>query len=272
MLPFVGVLVAFVVLILISSIRVLREYERGVIFRLGRYVGSRGPGIIILLPFIDKMVKVSLRTITMDIEPQDIITKDNVSIKVNAVLYFRVVYPEKAVIDVENYLYATNQISQTTLRSIVGQSDLDELLSERDKINSDLQTIIDDHTEPWGIKVSSVEVKQVDLPIEMQRAMARQAEAERERRSKVINAEGEFEAAKRLFDAASQIAEQPIALQLRYLQTLNDIAAEKNSTILFPIPIDLMAPFMENAKVSTIEKIDDLNKMIKRSEEGGDKE
>ncbi len=241
-------IVVILILLIFSSIKILKEYERAVIFRLGRLIQVKGPGIIILIPFIDKMERVSLRTITMDIQPQDIITKDNVSIKVNAVLYFRVMFPEKAVIDVENYLFATNQVSQTTLRSILGQSDLDELLAERDKINKKLQEIIDDHTEPWGIKVSSVEVKQIDLPPEMQRAMAKQAEAERERRSKVINAEGEFQAAQKLKEAAETIQDYPVALQLRYLQTLADIATEKNSTTIFPIPIDLLTPFMKQSQ------------------------
>lgn len=242
---FTLVIIAFFVLLIASSIKVMREYERAVIFRLGRMVGVKGPGLIILIPFIDKMMKVSLRTVTMDVEPQDVITKDNVSIKVNAVLYFRVLYPEKAVVEVENFLFATHQIAQTTLRSILGQSDLDDLLSERDVINQKLQAIIDDHTEPWGIKVAAVEVKQIDLPIEMQRAMAKQAEAERERRSKVIAAEGEYQAAQRLSDAAQMIEKYPVALQLRYLQTLADIATEKNSTTIFPIPIDLITPFLK---------------------------
>jgi regulator of protease activity HflC (stomatin/prohibitin superfamily) len=241
-------IVVLLVLIIGSSVRVLREYERAVIFRLGRIIDLKGPGLIMLIPFIDKMVKVPLRTITLDVQSQDIITKDNVSLKVNAVLYFKVVAPIRAVMEVENYLFATNQIAQTTLRSIVGQSDLDELLSEREEINERLQTVIDKHTEPWGISVSTVEVKQIDLPIEMQRAMAKQAEAERERRSKIINAEGEFQAAQKLHDAAEQIQGQPVALQLRFLQTLTDIASEKNSTILFPIPIDLLTPFIDMAK------------------------
>jgi regulator of protease activity HflC (stomatin/prohibitin superfamily) len=245
------VIIAFIVIVLASSIKVLREYERAVIFRLGRIIGAKGPGIFVLIPIIDKMVRVSLRTITMDVEPQDVITRDNVSIKVNVVLYFRVVYPNKAVVEVENYLFATHQIAQTTLRSILGQLELDDLLSERDKINLKLQEIIDEHTEPWGIKVSAVEVKQIDLPIEMQRAMAKQAEAERERRSKVIGAEGEFQAAEKLTDAARLIQTQPIALQLRYLQTLADIATEKNSTTIFPIPIDLLTPFMKLAEKIT---------------------
>lgn len=242
--PITIAIIVLVILFLSSAIKVLREYERAVIFRLGRLINVKGPGLILLIPVIDKMVRVSLRTITMDIQPQDIITKDNVSIKVNAVLYFRVMEADKAVVSIENYLFATNQIAQTTLRSILGQSDLDELLSEREQINQRLQRIIDEHTEPWGIKVSAVEVKQIDLPPEMQRAMAKQAEAERERRSKVINADGEFQAAQKLADAAKTIQDFPIALQLRYLQTLSDIATEKNSTTIFPIPIDLIKPFL----------------------------
>ena len=245
---FIFVLVLFFVIIIANAIRILREYERGVIFRLGRLISVKGPGIIFLIPIVDKMVKVSLRTVVIEVPPQDIITRDNVSIKVNAVLYFRVVQPDKAVVEVENYLFATSQLSQTTLRSILGQSALDELLAERDKINSSLQRIIDTHTEPWGIKVSNVEVKQIDLPVEMQRAMARQAEAERERRAKVIHAEGEFQASQKLADAAKVIQEHPMALQLRYLQTLTEVASEKNSTTIFPIPIDLIAPFLENYK------------------------
>jgi len=253
------VIAAFVLLILASSIKVMREYERAVVFRLGRLIAVKGPGLIILIPFIDKMLRVSLRTVVMDIEPQDVITKDNVSIKVNAVLYFRVMEADKAIVDVENYLYATNQLAQTTLRSILGQSDLDEILAEREKINLRLQQIIDEHTEPWGIKVSSVEVKQIDLPIEMQRAMARQAQAERERRAKIINADGEFQAARKLADAAQQIQEFPIALQLRFLQTLADVATEKNSTIVFPVPIDLLTPFMQNAQEKSKELIDKIS-------------
>jgi regulator of protease activity HflC (stomatin/prohibitin superfamily) len=241
----VFVVVVFAIIIIANAIRILREYERGVIFRLGRMIGVKGPGIIFLIPIVDKMIKVSLRTVVMDVPPQDVITKDNVSIKVNAVVYFRVVQPDKAVVDVENYLFATSQLSQTTLRSILGQSALDELLAERDKINAQLQKIIDTHTEPWGIKVSNVEVKQIDLPVEMQRAMARQAEAERERRAKVIHAEGEFQASQKLADAAVIIEQHPMALQLRYLQTLTEVASEKNSTTIFPIPIDLIAPFLE---------------------------
>jgi regulator of protease activity HflC (stomatin/prohibitin superfamily) len=238
------VIVLFAVFVLSSAIRVLREYERGVVFRLGRLVSVRGPGLIILIPVIDKMVKVSLRTVVMDVPPQDIITEDNVSIKVNAVVYFRVLQPQKAIVEVENYLVATSQFSQTTLRSVLGQSELDDLLSQREKINQKLQQIIDTHTEPWGIKVSNVEVKQIDLPQEMQRAMAKQAEAERERRSKVIAAEGEFQASQRLADAARILSDQPSALTLRYLQTLREIATENNSTTIFPVPIDLVKPFL----------------------------
>jgi regulator of protease activity HflC (stomatin/prohibitin superfamily) len=238
------ILIFFGVIIISNAVRVLREYERGVIFRLGRLIGGKGPGIIFLIPLIDRMVKVSLRTVVLDIPPQDVITKDNVSIKVNAVVYFRVIQPDKAIVDVENYLFATSQLSQTTLRSILGQSELDELLSQRDKINRELQQIIDQHTEPWGIKVSNVEVKQIDLPIEMQRAMAKQAEAERERRAKVVHAQGEFQASEQLSAAAKVISENPIALQLRYLQTLTEVAADKNSTILFPVPIDIIKAFM----------------------------
>jgi regulator of protease activity HflC (stomatin/prohibitin superfamily) len=243
---FMFVLVLFAVILLANAVRILREYERGIVFRLGRLVGVKGPGIILLIPMVDTMVKVSLRTVVMDIPPQDVITKDNVSIKVNAVVYFRVVQPDKAIVEVENFLFATSQLSQTTLRSILGQSALDELLAERDKINSELQKIIDYHTEPWGIKISNVEVKQIDLPVEMQRAMARQAEAERERRAKVIHAEGEFQASQKLAEAATVIEAHPMALQLRYLQTLTEVASEKNSTTIFPVPIDLIAPFLEH--------------------------
>ncbi len=243
--PFV-ILIILLVLLLSSSIKVLREYERGVVFRLGRLVGDRGPGIIFLIPLVDRMVKVSLRTHTMDVPSQDIITRDNVSVKVNAVLYFRVLYPSKAITEVEDYFYATSQLAQTTLRSVLGQAELDELLAARDKINQDLQLIIDSHTDPWGIKVSMVEVKHVDLPVEMQRAMARQAEAERERRAKIIHAEGEFQASQTLANAAEIIATHPQALQLRYLQTLSEIATENNSTIVFPLPIDLIKPLLGN--------------------------
>ena len=245
---FLTMVIIFAIIILSNAIRILREYERGVIFRLGRLIGAKGPGIIFLIPIVDRMVKVSLRTVVLDVPPQDIITKDNVSIKVNAVLYFRVVQPEKAIVEVENFLFATSQLSQTTLRSILGQSELDEILAQRDKINRMLQKIIDEHAEPWGIKVSNVEVKQIDLPIEMQRAMAKQAEAERERRAKVVHAEGEFQASQKLSDAARIISETPIALQLRYLQTLTEIGADKNSTIIFPLPMDIIEPFLERAR------------------------
>ncbi|SHH53562.1 Regulator of protease activity HflC, stomatin/prohibitin superfamily [Chryseolinea serpens] len=242
----VVLIVVFSIIILANSIRILREYERGVVFRLGRLAGggARGPGLILLVPIIDRMVKVSLRTVVMDVPPQDVITQDNVSIKVNAVVYFRVIAPQRAIVEVENFLFATSQISQTTLRSVLGQSELDDLLSQREKINQKLQQIIDAHTGPWGIKVSNVEVKQIDLPQEMQRAMAKQAEAERERRSKIIAAEGEFQASKRLADAAKILSEEPSALTLRYLQTLREIATEKNSTTIFPVPIDLLKPFL----------------------------
>jgi regulator of protease activity HflC (stomatin/prohibitin superfamily) len=234
-----------VIFILASAIRILREYERGVIFRLGRLVGAKGPGLIILIPIVDRMVRVDLRTIAHDVPPQDVITKDNVSLKVNAVVYFRVMDPNNAVVEVEDYYFATSQLAQTTLRSILGQSELDDILIHREKINRSLQHILDQATDPWGIKVSMVEVKHVDLPIEMQRAMARQAEAERERRAKVINAEGEYQAAQRLADAATIIQSAPAALQLRYLQTLKEVAAENNSTTIFPVPIDLFQPFLE---------------------------
>ncbi len=252
MIIFLGVL--FAIIILSNAIRILREYERGVIFRLGRLIGSKGPGIIFLVPIVDRMVKVTLRTVVLDVPPQDIITKDNVSLKVNAVVYFRVVQPEKSVVEVENYLFATSQLSQTTLRSILGQSELDDLLSQRDKINRELQKIIDEHTEPWGIKVSNVEVKQIDLPIEMQRAMAKQAEAERERRAKIVHADGEFQASQKLSDAAGIISGNPVALQLRFLQTLTEVAVDKNSTILFPVPIDIISPFMRNLEASRGDK------------------
>lgn len=237
------------VVFFLMGFNVLREYERAVIFRWGRVarglIGRNGPGVVIIIPFIDKMVRVSLRTVTMDVPPQDVITKDNVSVKVNAVIYFRVVDQERAIIQVEDYLYATSMMAQTTLRSVLGQSQLDDLLSKREQINGDLQRIIDQQTEPWGVKVNAVEVKNVDLPQEMQRAIARQAEAERERRAKVIHAEGEFEASRRLADAADVISRNPAALQLRYLQTLVEISGDKNSTTIFPIPIDTIAPFLK---------------------------
>jgi regulator of protease activity HflC (stomatin/prohibitin superfamily) len=236
--------IVLLVFFLASAIRVLNEYERGVIFRLGRVIAAKGPGLIILIPIVDKIVKVSLRLIVMDVDPQDVITRDNVSVKVNAVIYFRVMDSVKAVIEVENYMYATSQLAQTTLRSVCGQAELDTLLSEREKINTQLQEILDTHTDPWGIKVSTVAVKHIDLPQDMQRAMAKQAEAERERRAKVINAEGEFQAAAKLAEAATIIEDHPMALQLRYLQTLREVSAENNSTTLFPIPIDLFKPFL----------------------------
>jgi regulator of protease activity HflC (stomatin/prohibitin superfamily) len=243
---YLPVLVLFVIIILFSAIKVAREYERGVVFRLGRLVlPPKGPGIFLIIPGIDRMLKISLRTVVMDVPPQDVITRDNVSIKINAVVYFRVVMPADAVVQVENYLYATSQLAQTTLRSVAGQAELDEILSEREKINQELQGILDRHTDPWGIKVSMVEIKHVDLPQEMQRAMAKQAEAERERRSKVIRALGEFQAAEKISQAAKVMSEYPMALQLRYLQTLAEIATENNSTTVFPIPIDLFKPILE---------------------------
>jgi regulator of protease activity HflC (stomatin/prohibitin superfamily) len=238
--------VLILVFILSQVVKILNEYERGVIFRLGRLIPSKGPGIILLIPFIDKLQKMSLRLVTLDVPPQDVITRDNVSIKVNAVLYYRIMEPNSAVVDVENYAYATSQLAQTTLRSVCGQAELDELLAEREKISLHLQEILDKETDPWGIKVSKVEIKHIDLPPEMQRAMAKQAEAERERRAKVIHAEGEFQASQKLSEAAVIISKDPAAVQLRYLQTLSEIATENNSTILFPIPIDLFKPFFKN--------------------------
>ena len=238
-------LVVFILIVAASAIKILKEYERGVIFRLGRLIGAKGPGIIFIIPGVDKLLRISLRTVTMDIPPQDVITHDNISIKVNAVVYFRVMDPNKAVVEVENYLYATQQLAQTTLRSVVGQADLDELLSQREKINITLQDILDKHTEPWGIKVSLVETKQVDLPESMQRAIARQAEAEREKRAKIIHAEGEYQAAEKLTQAANVISTNPTALQLRFLQTLAEISTEKNSTTIFPVPIDIISAFMK---------------------------
>jgi len=238
-------LIIFLIILAASAIKILREYERGVIFRLGRLIGAKGPGLFFIIPGIDKMLRISLRTVTMDVPPQDVITRDNVSIKVNAVVYFRVIDPNRAVVEVENYLYATSQLAQTTLRSVVGQAELDELLSQREKINMTLQDILDKHTEPWGIKVSLVETKQVDLPEEMRRAIARQAEAERERRAKIIHAEGEAQAAQKLAEAANVLGVNPAALQLRFLQTLTEVATEKNSTTIFPVPIDLLTPFLK---------------------------
>src|SRR5210317_1703943 len=241
-------IVVLVIFFLSAAIRILNEYERGVIFRLGRVIKAKGPGLIILIPVVDKMVKVSMRLVAMDVDPQDVISRDNVSVKVNAVIYFRVIEPIKAVIEVEDYTYAMAQLAQTTLRSVCGQAELDELLSAREKINSQLQEILDTHTDPWGIKVATVELKHIDLPQEMQRAMARQAEAERERRAKVINAEGEFQAATKLAQASVIIEKHPTALQLRYLQTMNEMATESNSTTIFPIPIELFAPFLKLTK------------------------
>lgn len=244
------VILVLIALLIAMGFHVLREYERAVIFRWGRLArgifGGNGPGVVVIIPLVDKLVRVSLRTVTMDVPPQDLITKDNVSVKVNAVIYFRVVDQQRAIVEVEDYLYATSMMAQTTLRSILGQSQLDDLLSKREEINAELQRVIDQQTEPWGVKVSAVEVKNVDLPHEMQRAIARQAEAERERRAKVIHAEGEFQAAQRLADAAAVIGQHPAALQLRYLQTLVEISAEKNSTTIFPVPIDIIAPFVKN--------------------------
>ena len=254
-------LIVLAVLFLASAIRILNEYERGVVFRLGRVMSrAKGPGLIIIIPVVDRLVKISLRLVAMDVPPQDVITRDNVSVKVNAVIYFRVMDSIKAVVEVENYLYATSQLAQTTLRSVCGGAELDELLSDREKINTQLQEILDKHTDPWGVKVTTVEVKHIDLPQDMQRAMARQAEAERERRAKVINAEGEHQAANRLAQAAEIIAEHPMALQLRYLQTLREVAAENNSTTLFPIPIDLFKPFIQLKEVLEKIKKDDSDK------------
>ncbi|MBN1299144.1 MAG: slipin family protein [Actinobacteria bacterium] len=245
--PIIGIVIAVILLVIIisSAIRVLREYERGVIFRFGRLRDAKGPGIFLIIPFVDKMIKVDLRTVTLDVPPQDIITKDNVPVNVNAVCYFRVMEPEKAIVQIENYKLATSQIAQTTLRSILGQAELDDLLSRRDKINKELQLIIDEQTDPWGIKVSIVEIKDVELPQTIQRAFARQAEAERERRAKIINAEGELQASEKLSQAAGILSTYPASIQLRFLQTLKEIAAEQNSTIVFPVPIDLIENFLK---------------------------
>lgn len=253
MYSFIGILV-IIIFFLSTSIRILNEYERGVIFRLGRVIKAKGPGIIILIPFVDQMVKVSLRLIVIDVDPQDVITRDNVSVKVNAVIYFRVIDTVKAVIEVENYQYAMTQLAQTTIRSICGQAELDELLSERDKINSQIQEILDTHTDPWGIKVATVELKHIDLPQEMQRAMAKQAEAERERRAKIINAEGEQQAATKLAEAAQIIGDYPMALQLRYLQTMREMSSEQNTTTIFPVPIDMFKPFIDLASAMISKK------------------
>ncbi len=244
--PGIGIALVFIIFLLASMIKILREYERGVIFRLGRLIDTKGPGLIILIPLIDRMERVSLRTIVMDVPPQDIITKDNVSVKVNAVIYFRVLDADKAIVQVENFMFATSQLSQTTLRSVIGQVELDDLLTSRDTINQKLQQIIDNHTDPWGIKVTMVEVKHIDLPEVMQRAMAKQAEAERERRAKIIAAEGEFQASTKLSEAAAVMSKEPISLQLRYLQTLMEIAVENNSTTIFPIPIEIIKPFIDS--------------------------
>jgi regulator of protease activity HflC (stomatin/prohibitin superfamily) len=246
-LTIIGVFVFFLVIVLASAVRVLREYERGVIFRLGRLIDQKGPGLILLIPIIDKMVRVDLRTVTLSIPPQEVITRDNVPASVNAVCYFRVVNASDAIVQVENFLLATSQIAQTTLRAVLGRAELDTLLAERDRLNDELQRIIDDQTEPWGIKVTTVEIKDVEIPQTMQRAMARQAEAERERRAKIIAAEGEFQAADKLSQAAATIGRHPVAIQLRFLQTLLEVGSERNSTTIFPVPIDLFQPFIEAA-------------------------
>jgi regulator of protease activity HflC (stomatin/prohibitin superfamily) len=281
MIPSLSLLVVLILIIMIaaSAIRILNEYERGVIFRLGRVrtvrgiPQAKGPGLIFLFPIVDKLVKVSLRTVTMDVPPQDVITRDNISLKVNAVIYFRVMEPIKAIIEIENYLYGTSQLSQTTLRSVCGQVELDDILYQRDKINMQIQEILDKHTEPWGVKVTAVEVKAIDLPEEMRRAMAKQAEAERERRSKVIRAEGEYQAAERLKDAAIIIEDHPMALTLRYLQTLTEVASDKNSTTIFPIPIDLLKPFLrlaERAEMSS-ERAEMSSQRAEKSSERAEK-
>jgi regulator of protease activity HflC (stomatin/prohibitin superfamily) len=243
--PAIFFVILFLIIVAAAAIKILREYERGVIFRLGRLIGAKGPGLIFIIPGVDKLLRVSLRTVALEIPPQDVITRDNISITVNAVVYFRVIDPNKAVVEVENYLYATSQLAQTTLRSVIGQSQLDELLSEREKINLELQDILDKQTDPWGIKVSLVETKQVDLAAEMQRAIARQAEAERERRAKVIHAEGEAQAAQKLAEAAKIISVNPAAIHLRFLQTLAKVSSEKNSTVILPLPIDLLTAFLQ---------------------------
>ena len=242
------VVIIIVLLLLWSAVKILPEYERGVVFFLGRFQAVKGPGLILLFPGVQKMIKVSLRTVTMDVPPQEVITRDNVSVRVNAVVYFRVVQPDKAIIAVENFLYATSQLAQTTLRSVCGQGDLDDLLTEREKINKIIQEILDRQTDPWGIKVALVEVKAIDLPEEMKRAMAKQAEAEREKRAKIIHADGEFSASAKILEAANLLSQNPVSLQLRYLQTLTEIAAEKNSTILFPLPMDIIKPFLKGLK------------------------
>jgi regulator of protease activity HflC (stomatin/prohibitin superfamily) len=242
------IIIVAVLLIISLSVKVVAEYERGVIFRLGRLIGAKGPGLFFIIPFVDRMVKVDLRVVTMDVPSQEVITKDNVTVRVNAVVYFRVVDPEASVVKVLDHIRATSQISQTTLRNVLGQSELDELLAQREKLNQTLQSIIDEHTDPWGVKVSTVEIKEVELPETMRRSMAAQAEAERERRAKIIHAEGEFQASEKLAEAAVVIAREPVTLQLRYLQTLTEIASEKNSTLIFPIPIDLISMFMKKGE------------------------
>ncbi|MCB9098417.1 MAG: slipin family protein [Anaerolineales bacterium] len=254
LIPCLGLLGVFVLFLLFSAVKVVQEYERGVIFRLGRFVGAKGPGIFFIVPFIDRMMKVDLRTVTLDVPSQEAITLDNVTLKVNAVVYFRVMDPGKSIIQVEDYRRATWQIAQTTLRNVIGQSELDDLLANREKVNEEIRQIIDDQTEPWGIKVSIVEVKDVELPQAMQRAMARQAEAEREKRAKIIHASGEFEASKQLAEAAEIIAGEPATLQLRYLQTLTEVAAEKNSTIIFPLPIDIISALLTGFNPKTNDK------------------
>ena len=247
----VAVIILIVLFILFASIKILQEYERAVVFRLGRYVGVRGPGLIILIPFIETMVRVNMRTIVMDVPPQDIITKDNVSVKVNAVVYFRVVIPEKSILEVDDAYYATSQISQTTLRSIIGQFELDDLLSSRDKINKEMQKVIDAQTDPWGVKIASVEIKHIDLPVEMQKAMSRQAESERERRAKIILAEGEFQAAEKLAEASQIMSENPISLQLRYLQTLSEMSSKNGSSTIIPLPLDLIKNVVSSFKTDS---------------------
>ena len=261
----VAIILVFLLIILSSTIKIVQEYERGVVFRMGRLMGPRGPGIILLIPFVERMVKVDLRTLTLDIPAQEVISRDNVTIRVSAVAYFRVMDPNAAIVNVADHIRATSQIAQTTLRSVLGQAELDELLSERDKINQELQSIIDEQTEPWGVKVSIVEVKDVELPDTMQRAMARQAEAEREKRAKIIHAEGEFSAATQLGNAARIISDSPGALQLRYLQTLNEIATERNSTIIFPLPLDLITPFLNTIGP----KVNAVTKPIPPADDGG---
>jgi len=245
---FIVFLIVMLVIFISSFVKILREYERAVVFRFGRLLGEKGPGLFILIPGIDRMVRIDLRTVTRDVPPQEVITRDNVPVRVDAVIYFRVMDPQKAVVEVQDYMFATAQISTTTLRSVLGQADLDELLTQREKLNQQIQKIVDESTDPWGIKVSAVEVKDAQLPDSMKRAMARQAEAERERRAKIIHAEGEFEASERLSEAAEAMSKEPISLQLRFLQTLTEVAAEKNSTLVFPVPIDLFEPFLKNLK------------------------